>query len=55
MTLMMSKMLTKHEQNACEHPNLDGRQAFGLRRVCRDVVEDVDQDQKEGDQKRHST
>lgn len=48
-------IFTKDEENACQHPDLDGRQSFSFRRVCRDVVEDVDQDQEEGDQQSHAT
>ena len=35
--------------------NLQRVQAVGLGRVGRDGVEDVDQDEEEGDQQRHAT
>lgn len=43
------------EKNARQHPYFYGRQSFGFGRVGRDVIEDVYQDEKERDQKGHST
>ena len=49
-----SILYTKHEENACEHPDFYGRQALGLGRVGGDVVENVDQDQEQRNQQSHS-
>jgi hypothetical protein len=45
----------EHKDDAGNHPSLDGGQPLGLRRVGLDRVEDVDQDEKDGDEKCHST
>jgi len=42
-------------EDAHDDPRLHGRQALGLRRVGRHAVEDVHQDEEQGDQERHST
>ena len=47
--------LTKDEEDTRQHPNLDGRETLGLGGVGRDVVEDVDQHEEEGDQQSHPT
>ena len=51
---MKRHLITKNEEDAGQHPDLDGRQTLGLGRVGRDVVEDVDEDEEEGDQERHA-
>ena len=43
------------EDDAGDDPGLDGRQTFGLGRVCLDRVEDVDQHQEDRHQKGHPT
>ena len=43
------------EEDAGEHPGLDGGEALGLGRVGGHGVEDVDQDEEEGDQQGHPT
>ena len=43
----------EHEEDAGEHPGLDGRQPLRLGRVRRHRVEDVDEHQEEGDEERH--
>ena len=63
--------LTKHKENAGQHPDFDGGQSLGLMLdksrkvhncfmfnlgwVCGDIVEDVDQHQEEGYEERHAT
>ncbi len=42
-------------EDAHDDPRLHGRQALGLRRVGRHAVEDIHQDEEQGDQERHST
>ena len=42
--------LTENEKDASEHPYLDGREALGLGRVGRDVVEDVDEHEEQRDE-----
>ena len=41
--------------NTGDHPGLHGRQTLGLRGVGSDRVEDVDQDEEQGDQQSHPT
>ena len=41
------------EENAREHPRLDGRQPLRLWRVGRHRVEDVDEHEEQGDEQRH--
>ena len=45
----------KHEDDAGDHPRLDGGQALGLRAVGLDRVEDVDQDEEDRHQEGHPT
>ena len=40
----------KNEEHACKHPGGDGRHSFHIGRCVVDGVEDVDQDQEQGDQ-----
>ena len=42
------------KEDAGEHPGLDGGEPLGLGRVGRHRVEDVDQDEEEGDQQGHA-
>ena len=53
--MICSLILTEDEEDACEHPDLDGGESLGLGRVGRDVVEDVDQHEEQRDQQRHPT
>ena len=39
----------KDKKDARKHPRFDGRQALGFRSVGRHRVENIDQDQKQGD------
>jgi hypothetical protein len=48
------RSVTEDEEDAREHPDLDGGEALSFRRVGGDVVEDVDQDQEQGDQESHA-
>ena len=45
---------TEHEEDACQHPGLDGRESLRLGSVGGDSVEDVDQHQEQSDQETHS-
>ena len=47
--------ITKNKEYARQHPYFYGCQSLGLGGVWVDVVEDVDKNKKEGDQKRHSS
>ena len=44
----------EHEEDAGQHPHLDGGQSLGLGGVGVDVIEDVDEDKEEGDEERHA-
>ena len=46
---------TEYKKDASQHPYLDSGETLGLRRVGRDVVENVDEDEEERYEKRHST
>ena len=42
------------KENAGQHPNLDSSEALSLGGVSVDIVEDVDEDEEEGDEQRHA-
>ena len=44
---------SSHVDDAGDHPGLHRRQTLRLRGVGRHRVEDVDQDEEQGDQERH--
>ena len=44
---------SKHKEDAGEHPGLYCCQTLSLGCVGGDVIEDVDQDQEQGDEERH--
>ena len=45
---------SEHEEDASQHPDLDGGETLGLGRVGVDVVEDVDENEEEGDEESHA-
>ena len=51
---MYHELQTENEEDAGQHPDLNGCQALGLGRVRVDVVEDVDEHEEESDQERHA-
>ena len=51
---MSSIQFTKNKKYAGQHPYFNSGESLGLGGVWVDVIEDVDENKKEGNQKRHS-
>ena len=51
--LVLLHQRAEHEEDAGQHPGLDGGQPLRLRGVCGHCVEDVDEHQEDGDEERH--
>ena len=47
---IIHKSLTEYKQDTGQHPDFNGCQPLGLRRIGCDIVENVYQNQEKGDQ-----
>ena len=54
MSCQIDIQLTKNKKYAGQHPYFNSGESLGLGGVWIDVIEDVDKNKKEGNQKRHS-
>ena len=52
---IIHKSLTEYEQDTGQHPDFNGCQPLGFRRIGCDIVENVYQNQEQGDQQSHPT